>query len=253
MIYSIPPSGAGIAQLVECQPPMLKVAGSNPVARSILILAVLLFHFTASADSVAWQLRGGVIPATATAAAESMISLILMDLGGFEAVSGMQTPYSTPSAAQIAATSAPGTEERLRDKLRSGDRTALMPLVLLLVEGGEIDRASACMEGRGARIPANRRDLAVAASWYGRFSLHPYLAQLSDPPPDMAGDDIAPVVAAVIAAGWMDPAPDGLFHPEALVSPVDMASIDRAFPSDASFPPGIIWLDEIDPFFRENR
>lgn len=253
MTYSIPPSGAGIAQLVECQPPMLKVAGSNPVARSILVFTLLLVLPPASADTISWQLRGGVIPQTAPAAAESMISLILMDLGGFEAVSGMPTPYSTPSAAQIAASGAPGAEERLRNKLRSGDRTALMPLVLMLVSNGEIDRASACMAGRGIRLPANRRDLALAASWYGRFSLHSQLARLSDPPPDMTDDDNATVIAAVIAAGWMDLAPDGLFHPEHLVSPVDMASIDRAFPSNASFPPGIIWLDEIDPFFRENR
>ena len=34
MAYSIAPFGAGITQLVECQLPKLKVAGSNPVARS---------------------------------------------------------------------------------------------------------------------------------------------------------------------------------------------------------------------------
>jgi hypothetical protein len=41
LAYSIAPFGAGITQLVECQLPKLKVAGSNPVARSILLFLVL--------------------------------------------------------------------------------------------------------------------------------------------------------------------------------------------------------------------
>ena len=36
MIYTYSSLGAGITQLAECQLPKLKVAGSNPVARSIL-------------------------------------------------------------------------------------------------------------------------------------------------------------------------------------------------------------------------
>lgn len=249
--YSIPPSGAGIAQLVECQPPMLKVAGSNPVARSRIPfgLIAMLLCAGASADTATWQLRAGMIPRTGSAAAASLVSLVVMDQGGFDALSGMSSTYSTPTSAEIA-TEGITAEERLRDRLRAGDRTALMPLVLVLVAGGEPGRASACLEGRGARIPANRRDLAMAASWYGRYSLHPYLAMLPEPPPDLEGDDAAQSIAAVLAAGWMVLPPDGLFHPEAFPSPVDMACISEAFPS-GSFPhDGIIWLDEIDPFFR---
>jgi hypothetical protein len=240
--------------LVECQPPMLKVAGSNPVARSRIpfVIISMLLCTGASADTATWQLRAGIIPQSGSAAAASLVSLVVMDLGGFDALSAMSSTYSTPTAAEIATEGIPA-EERLRDRLRAGDRTALMPLVLVLVAGGEPERASACLEGRGARIPANRRDLAMAASWYGRYSLHPYLAMLSEPPPDLAGDDAAQSIAAVLAAGWMLLPPDGLFHPEAFLSPVDMACVSEAFPAGRIQHDGIIWLDEIDPFFREGR
>ena len=236
--------------MVECQPPMLKVAGSNPVARSrIPFVIALLLCAGASADTATWQLRAGVVPQTGSAAEASLLSIVVMDLGGFEALSGTSSIYSTPTSAEIAALGI-SSEERLRDRLRAGDRTALMPLVLVLVAGGEPGRASACLEGRGARIPANRRDLAMAASWYGRYSLHPYLAMLPEPPPDLSGDDAAQSIAAVLAAGWMVLPPDGLFHPEAFLSQVDMACLSEAFPAGDFRQDGIIWLDEIDPFFR---
>ncbi len=236
---------------------MLKVAGSNPVARSTFISAafavLLLSASSAGADASSWQLRAGIIPASASPAATSRITLVIMDLGGLEALSSSSPQYSTPSAAEIAAAGGPGAEERLRDRLRSGDGTALVPLVLMLVSRGEIDRATVYMDGMGVRIPANRRDLAIAAAWYGRFSLHPYLAGLPEAPPDLSDDDASPTLAAVVGAGWLELAPDGLFHPEAFVTAADMASVLRAFPSDATVPPGTIWLDQLDPFFREDR
>jgi hypothetical protein len=37
------------------------------------------------------------------------------------------------------------------------------------------------------------------------------------------------------------------------VTAADMASVLRAFPSDAAVEPGTVWMDQLDPFFREDR
>jgi hypothetical protein len=43
---------AGVAQLVECQLPKLKVAGSNPVSRSILLVINSGSSFTIQASQI---------------------------------------------------------------------------------------------------------------------------------------------------------------------------------------------------------
>ncbi len=253
MTYSSAPVGAGITQLVECQLPKLKVAGSNPVARSILITIALLVTLAgpAACDTATWQLRAGYVPSPTPSALTARVALLLMDYGEYESLETLHSTYSTPTVAEIAITRAPGWEERLRDRLRSGDGTALIPLVTVLAGSGEMDRAALYLEGRGERIPATRRDLALAAAWFLRYEIHPYLAMLPEHPPDMQGDDAGRTAAAVLAAGWMTTVPDGLFHPDAFVTAADLALLAGGPAAGASVPAGTIWLDQLDAFFAD--
>jgi len=138
----------------------------------------------------------------------------------------------------------------LRSKLLAGDRTCLVPLVCLLVSEGRPDMAEACLEGRGMRLPATRRDLGIALTWYGRHDLFTILSSLPAIPPDLAGDDYGQSLAAVVAAGWMSLAPDGRFLPDEFIGSADLERLVGRILTEGDIPEGrFVYTDEIDPFF----
>jgi len=114
------------------------------------------------------------------------------------------------------------TAEDLLSSLRAGDRHALVPLVSALVTEGRIFEARVFMESRGEQIPATRRDLAIALSWYGRYIIHEQLVGRPDPPPDLEGDTYEASITAMLVMGWMEVAPDGNFHSGLLAGPRDV-------------------------------
>jgi hypothetical protein len=155
----------------------------------------------------------------------------LVDLRGPDVLEGLVSPYSTPvSTPEVLAGDSGALEEALWSRLSGGDRSAMVPLVILLVSSGCPERACAVMEGRGLAIPATRRDLAIALAWYGRYALNRYLVLEQEPPADLELDDVGGTIAAVLAAGWMSTAPDGLFHPGELASRRDLDAASSFFP-----------------------
>ncbi len=185
--------------MAECQLPKLNVAGSIPVARSILFALLVSFALSPEADPLdSWTVRAGFEPSeTADATLWRLYSWFSIDLDLIEL---------------------PDTEDLLRT-LKTGNRLALVPLVSALVRDGRISEARAFMESRGELIPATRRDLAIALSWYGRFTIFDLLIGRPDPPPDLEGDTYAASITAILMMGWMEVAPDGNFHGELLVGP----------------------------------
>lgn len=261
MTYQIRPVGAGITQLVECQLPKLKVAGSNPVARSRPLLAMLASALVISAvssrfaqadDSLDWVLRTGAVtdlPLDLQQQARQVLNLV--DRLGPDFDAGYSPSYATPvSVPEILASGGAGMERALRERLLAGDRMALVPLVLFLAGSGCIERAEACMEGMGVLLPASRRDLALAAAWFGRHDLYRYAAMLPEPPPDLEDDDYGPTIAAVIAAGWMSVAPGGDFLGGELATSEDLERLSVRFPGLA-MPEGRDWIavSELDALF----
>ena len=143
--YSFADDGAGITQLAECQLPKLNVAGSIPVTRSMLFVLVL-FLFNAPLLSQ-------------PAAPEDF----------WTEASGSHLAADSFSVSSL-------SEQALKTQLGNGNRSALIPLIRLLVVMGRIEEAEAWMQGRGRMVPVTRRDLGIALSWYGRFELYNILS-----------------------------------------------------------------------------
>lgn len=261
MTYQIASFGAGITQLVECQLPKLKVAGSNPVARSthppallaaVLVLAGVSSGRVPAGDSLEWALRAGIAVDAQLAPGQQVRQMLnLVDRFGPDFDPGYRPSYASPaSVPEILASGGGNMERALRERLLAGDRTALVPLVLFLVGSGCIERAEACMEGMGVLLPANRRDLALAAAWFGRHDLYRYAVTLPEPPPDLEGDDYGPAIAAVLAAGWMSVAPGGGFLGSELATAEDLERLSARFPG-LSMSEGRDWVavSELDAMF----
>jgi hypothetical protein len=242
LAYSIAPFGAGITQLVECQLPKLKVAGSNPVARSILLFLVLSISVPcmAQTDSTLWRLRAGLDAGRAvTGTLLVRYELNLLDYGNSpEAICPPGSPWATPTTAVGILAAGSDVELRLRERITGGDRSCMIPLVCFLVSRGLPDRASAVFESSAAGLPATRRDLGIALSWFGRHALYDILTALPDAPPDLVDDDYGQTLAAVVLAGWMSLAPDGLFHPWDLVTRHDLEVVSATMPGTGTIPEG---------------
>jgi hypothetical protein len=128
------------------------------------------------------------------------------------------------------------SEYELKRQLDNGNRSALVPLIRLLVTHGRIDEAEVWMEGRGMMVPVTRRDLGIALSWYGRFELYSILSEGLAVPPDLEDDDYGPTLAAIVGMGWMSSSHDGRFHPDLLVGPWDLELLAGIF-----FPDPVGW------------
>ena len=220
--YSYPLFGAGITQLAECQLPKLNVAGSTPVARSILIILLLLLSSAAmsqSQEDPAWRWL--------LASGEGLSSSI-------------EDAPEYPSM------------QTLTNQIENGNRSILIPLVWILVRSGRMETGEAWMEGRGWFVPASRRDLAIALSWYGRYGLYDILSSGTVVPPDLTDDDYGPSIAGVIALGWMSTAPDGFFHPDILAGPDDLDRIAGTFFGDSYERWDRTWIgiSELDDLFH---
>ena len=207
--YSFAEDGAGITQLAECQLPKLNVAGSIPVTRSIVLLAALLVI---------------VMPLRAQPSAP------------------VEDFWMQASGSRLEADSfGVGTlsERGLKSQLENGNRTALVPLVRLLVSLGRMREAEAWMEGRGMLIPVTRRDLGIALAWYGRFQLYSVISRGVTVPPDLEDDDYGTTLAAIVGIGWMRCSEGGWFHPDMLVGRTDLELLQGVF-----FPEPIHWERE---------
>ncbi|MBN1433709.1 hypothetical protein JW921_03050 [Candidatus Fermentibacterales bacterium] len=232
----------------------------------ILLLALLCQDGLAQPpDSVVWKLRAGFLAADASMSDRTRTRGLLgniLDMAGRDPdlltagraiVSGVPALSHTPFA--VVSSPEMSDEERveeLRDQLADGSREALVPLCCLLVELGRAEEARAYMEGMGSEVPATRRDLAVAAAWYGRFDVYPLVAGEMEVPADLEGDSRGLHIAAVLALGWMQPAPDGLFHgPDLLWEPV-MERFAEAFEPGSRFSSGHSWvsLREVESWFE---
>ncbi len=198
-------TGAGITQPAECQLPKLNVAGSIPVARSILFLFLLLttplLADTGGGSSDAWAIRSGYAPSSSADAVLWRLHLYCLLDEGLE--------------------EEPDLDLMIRN-LKAGDVYALITVVSELVRKGRLSDARAFMEGRGVLIPATRRDLAIALAWYGRFEILDALEYRSDPPPDLEGDTYEAQISALMVMGWMETSPDGLFHGDNLAGVRDI-------------------------------
>ncbi|NLP04730.1 hypothetical protein GX411_02100 [Candidatus Fermentibacteria bacterium] len=220
---------------------------------SVLVIAGVSSGSVQAGDSLEWVLRtGGITDRQLAPGHQARQMLNLIDRFGpdFD-TAGYRPPYATPSSVpEILVSEGVDMERALRERLLAGDRTALVPLVLFLVGSGCIERAEACMEGMGILLPANRRDLALAAAWFGRHDLYSYAVMLPEPPPDLEGDDYGPTIATVIAAGWMSLAPGGGFLGSELVSSEDLERLSARFPG-LSMPEGRDWVavSELDSMF----
>jgi hypothetical protein len=215
-------------------------------------------------DVVSWELRAGTVPQQGTISSRNrnILFLIGIDLGseGEEIrnviIQYASNPSTILSPPMILLKQGLKTEEKtrmLRNLLVNGDRTALLPLVYLLVEQGRIQEAEIYFQGNGIEIPATRRELAIAAAWYGRFQLYHYLTLDLAIPADLEEDDKGNTIAAVIAAGWMNTTPDGLFHGSALISDFAMSEFARVFAGVEYINP-TRWLStrQIEEFFRNH-
>jgi len=117
----------------------------------------------------------------------------------------------------------------LESQIENGNRTALMPLIWMLVRSGRIEAAEVWMEGRGWLVPVTRRDLAIALAWYGRYGVFDILSSGPDVPPDLVDDDYGPSIGAVLEVGWMSTAPDGFFYSHIFIGPEDLDRISDIF------------------------
>ena len=223
---------AGITQLVEYQLPKLNVAGSTPVTRSIILFLVL---------------------STAAAAFSNTYNDAF-----WESVSGEGESYTLISFPRFRSGETLGDSlsaeilSILESGTRSGDNSSFLHLVLSLVDRGEIGNAEIWMLGLGISIPATRRDLAIALSWYGRYELHNLLVIEHPIPPDLEDDDYGHIISTVLAAGWMNLAPDGLFRPDHILNNAELNRIITLFDIDSPWERTWISMAELDVLFHLN-
>lgn len=199
-------------------------------------------------DSLSWRLKAGWLHDEPSSLDRSQIMLFLTDLLD----RGWSEPELVMAAVSMTAGAGPahntafrivssselsdaGKVRALRDQLLGGNRRMLVPLACLLVELGRIAEATAYMEGLGIEIPATRRDLALAAAWYGRYELYPILVLDPPVPEDLEGDSRALQIAGVIQLGWMTTCPDGFFHGDDLVWLPSMTGFAAAYEPGSSF------------------
>lgn len=241
------PFGAGITQLAECQLPKLKVAGSIPVARSILLMALLALllcipRTCPAADprlERAWRLRAGLEAGSGASERELLRSAQnLFDRG--------LGPLPEVYRADLV---------RLRTRIRSGDHLAYIAAVIDLLDGGRVREAELYMLLAGRDVPATRMDLAKGLSWYGRYRLGEPASRMLDPPEDVESHSYAYRIAALIDLGWMVPAPDGLFHPHELAGEGDLVRVWERFLDGEGDPWPADWISvgQLDVFLRGGR
>jgi hypothetical protein len=225
---------------------MLKVAGSNPVARSILLLLLVVVPCSAQGtDSTLWRLRAGLDPGrTVSSRLLVRFELVLLDFGRAPGEICAETPWATPGTAVEILADGSDVEALMRDRIGNGDTSCLVPLVCYLMSRGIQDRAAACFQSSGSSLPATRRDLGIALSWFGRHSLYSILTTLPESPPDLSEDDYGQTLAAVVQAGWMALAPDGLFHGEDLVTRHDLEAVAAVLPGVGTIPEGS-WFSNV--------
>lgn len=228
----------------------------------LTVLMIFTVIEPCTGDTVSWELRAGIVPqqGTLNSRDRNVLFLIGIDLGteGEEIrdiiIQYASNPSVVLSPPMILLGQGLNTEDRismLRRLLVNGDRTALLPLVYLLVEQGRIKEAEIYFQGNGIEVPATRRELATAAAWYGRFQLYHYLTLDLSLPADLEEDDKGNTIAAVIAAGWMNTTPDGLFHGSALISDFAMLEFSLKF-SGVEYHNPTRWLSihQMEEFFR---
>ncbi len=221
-VYSFAGFGAGITQLAECQLPKLNVAGSIPVTRSIFLFILVSLFFSPSAAA-----QGTTMP----------------DDFWMEA-SGCNLALDSIPVGSL-------NETSLKSQLRNGNRSALVPLIRLLVTQGRSDEARVWFQGRGMIIPVTRRDLGIALSWYGRYTLYEILSGQLTIPPDLEDDDYGRSLAGVVAAGWMHCSLDGWFHPDLLVGRSDLLNLSGVFlPSGLDWDKDWIGMNALDSLFK---
>jgi hypothetical protein len=104
-----------------------------------------------------------------------------------------------------------------------GDPSAMPEEASELVRAGDVSGAVALWRAGGTDLPATRNDLLGALVWFGRLRVVQRLSLGCVPPPDMADSRYPQHSGAVLDLGWMAPMPDGLFHPEFLLGPPDLA------------------------------
>ena len=241
------PFGAGITQLAECQLPKLKVAGSIPVARSILLILLLapLFLVPRSCPAAdprlerAWRLRAGLSVGGGASERELLRSAQnLFDLG----LAPLPEVYRTDLAG-------------LRTRIRSGDHMAYIAAVVDLLSKGRVREAELYMLLAGMDVPATRMDLAKGLSWYGRYRLGEPASRMLDPPEDVVSHSYAYRIAALIELGWMVSAPDGLFHPDELAGEGDLVRVWERFLEGEGEPWPRDWISvgQLDVFLRGGR
>jgi hypothetical protein len=142
------------------------------------------------------------------------------------------------------------SEQALKTQLGNGNRSALIPLIRLLVVKGRIEEAEAWMQGRGRMVPVTRRDLGIALSWYGRFELYNILSTDLTVPPDLEDDDYGRTLAAIVGMGWMDCSADGRFHPDLLAGRWDLQLLAGVFfPNPVGWDRDWISMSSLDSLF----
>ena len=197
---------------------------------SLLLPAVTGQFSSTPPDSVMWKLEAGFITPDASALGRVQVRRLLSNLldiawtdpaliaAGSSITQGAgpvhHSPFRIITSEEL---SDRGKIDALREQLLDGNRNVLVPLVCFLVELGRVEEAETYMVGMGVDVPATRRDLAVAAAWYGRFDVYPLMVRDLAIPADLEGDSRELQFAAIIALGWINLAPDGLFHGEQIL------------------------------------
>jgi len=193
----------------------------------ILVLVLLLADSQPSNESL-WLLRAG------------------REAGGnpLEVASYLYT-----SAGEISISDIPFTAAA--DGIKGGDASMLVPLAASLVSRGETELAEICWGLRGMELPATRKDLLDALSWFGRYELYTQMAQNPAIPPDMEGKMHSDQCGAACALGWMRIRSDGMFHGDDVVSPFDVKVLSIYFPAvDASAE--YITITELESIFQSS-
>lgn len=217
-------------------------------------------------DSTMWQLRAGSLDPGAVSLDRLQTRMFLSNLldlswsdpllleAAASLTSGAGSASRSPVAILVSAGTSDGEKvQALREQLVGGSTDALVPLACLLVELGRTEEAAAYMEGMGVDIPATRYDLAVAAAWYGRFDVYPLMVEDLEVPPDVEGDSRESQIAAMIALGWLEPAPDGLFHGTGMLWRPVLQRFAEAFSPGVSPRVSRVWvsLREMEAYFLQ--
>ena len=111
-----------------------------------------------------------------------------------------------------------------------GDPSAMPTEVSRLVGRGDISGAAALWNAGGTDLPVRRNDLLGALVWFGRLRVAERLGAGCVVPPDMGESRYPTHAGAVLDLGWMASMPDGLFHPEFLLGPPDLALLGVSRP-----------------------